>query len=63
MREVVEMAQILLEMGTDIYMKSKYALLAISSKHPTDRAFFDVLFDRIDKKRPLLITDKKGGAA
>lgn len=63
MREVIEMAQILLEMGTDTYLKSKYTLLAISSKHPADRAFFDVLFDRIDKKRPLLITSKKGGAA
>lgn len=28
MKEVVEMACMLLEMGTDTYMKSKYALLA-----------------------------------
>lgn len=63
MREVIEMAQILLEMSTDTYLKSKYTLLAVSSKHPEDKVFFDVLFDRIDKKRPLLITDKEGGAA
>lgn len=60
MREVIEMAQILLEMSTDTYLKSKYALLAVSSKHPGDKAFFDVLFDRIDKKRRLLIEDKRG---
>lgn len=62
MREVIEMAQMLLDMGTDTYTKSKYALLAASSKHPGDKAFFEVLFDRIDKKRPLLIEDKRGGA-
>lgn len=63
MKEVIEMACMLLEMGTDTYMKSKCVLLAASSEHPGDRHFFEVLFDRIDKKRPLLITDKKGGAA
>lgn len=63
MREVIEMAQILLEMGTDTYMKSKCMLLAASSEHPGSRHFFEVLFDRVEKKRPLLIEDKRGGAA
>lgn len=34
MREVIEMAQILLDMSTDTYMKSKYMLLAESRDHP-----------------------------
>lgn len=59
MKEVVEMACMLLEMGTDTYMKSKYMLLAASREHPGDRHFFEVLFDRIEKKRPLLIAEKK----
>ena len=58
MKEVVEMACMLLEMGTDTYMKSKYMLLAASREHPGDRH----LFDRVEKKRPLLIEDKRGGA-
>lgn len=62
MREVIEMAQMLLEMGADTYMKSKYMLLAASREHPGDRHFFEVLFDRVEKKRPMLIEDKRGGA-
>lgn len=34
MKEVVEMAAMLLEMGTDTYMKSKRILLAASAEHP-----------------------------
>ena len=45
--------------GTDTYMKSKYMLLAASREHPGDRHFFEVLFDRVEKKRPPLIAEKK----
>lgn len=62
MREVIEMAQILLEMGTDTHLKSKYMLLLESRERPGDGHFFEVLFDRVEKKRPLLIEDKRGGA-
>lgn len=59
MKEVVEMACMLLEMGTDTYMKSKCMLLAACREYPGDRHFFEGLFDRVEKKRPLLIEDKK----
>lgn len=62
MREAIEMAQMLLEMVTDTYMKSKYMLLAESRERPGDRHLFEVLFDCVEKKRPLLIEDKRGGA-
>lgn len=60
MKEVVEMAYMLLEMGTDTYMKSKCMLLAASREHPGDRHFFEVLFNSVEKKRPLPIEDKGG---
>lgn len=62
MREVIEMAQILLEMSTDTYLKSKCMLPAASRGHLGDRHFLEVLFDCVEKKRPLLIEDKRGGA-
>ena len=60
MKEIVEMACMLLEMGTDTYMKSKCMLLAASREHPGDRHFFEVLFNSVEKKRPLPIEDKGG---
>ena len=59
MKEVVEMACMLLEMSTDIYMKSKYMLLAVSREYPGDRRFFEELFARVERKIPLLIAEKK----
>lgn len=55
MKEIVEMAQILMGMGTDTYLKCKYVFLAASRGEPKMKAFFEILFGRIDRKRPLLI--------
>lgn len=62
MKEVIEMTQTLLEMGTDTYMKCKYMLLSVSQGEPKMKAFFEVLFERTDRKRPMLIGMKEGGA-
>ncbi len=53
--EIIEMAQILQEMGTDTYMECKYTLLAVSAKRPNLAAFIRELFNVADRRRPLLI--------
>lgn len=58
MKEVVEMACMLLEMGTDTYMKSKCMLLSASREHLGDRHFFEVLLNSVEKKRQLPIENK-----
>lgn len=60
MKEVIEMAQALLEMKPDTYMKCKYILLAVSREHEGTKAFVRELFNFTDRKRPLLIEMKKG---
>lgn len=60
MKEVVEMACMLLEMGTDTYMKSKCMLLSASREHLGDRHFFEVLLNSVEKKRQLPIENKGG---
>jgi len=62
MKEAIEMTQTLLEMRTDTYMMCKYMLLAVSMEHQETHNFMKTLFERIDKKRPLLIGIKKEGA-
>jgi len=62
MKEIIGMIQILPGMGTDTYLKCKYVLLASSMERPNVNAFFKVLFEVADRKRPLLIGMKKGGA-
>ena len=44
MKEVIEMKQVLLEIGTDTYLKCKYMFLTSSREEPTVNAFFKVLF-------------------
>lgn len=60
MKEVIEMKQVLLEIGTDTYLKCKYMFLASSREEPTVNAFFKVLFGITDRERPLLI-EMRGG--
>lgn len=60
MKEVGKMAQALLGMRFDTYMKSKYMLLAVSREHQATHDFIKILFSRIDDKRPLLIEMKEG---
>ncbi len=61
MKEIIEMIQALLGMGTETYMKCKYTILAVSRKEPKMKAFFEILFERTDRKRALLIGMKEGG--
>ncbi len=61
MKEIMEMTQTLLGMGTDTYTKCKCMVLAVSRKEPKMKAFFEILFERTDRKRPLLIGMKEGG--
>lgn len=63
MKEVIGMIQALLGMGTDTYMKCKYASLAAGREKPETKAFFEVLFEITDRKRPLHIEMKEGGKA
>ena len=55
MREVVEIAQTLLKMSTDAYMRCKYILLLSSKEDKEVNAFFTTLFNLADKHRPLHI--------
>lgn len=63
MKEIIEMIQILLEMSTDTYLKCKYIFLAVSTEHQGTHNFINKLFELTDKRRPLSIEMKKGGAA
>lgn len=63
MKEIAGMVQCLLEMRTDTYMMCKYTLLAVSMGHHGTHEFMEKLFSLADRKRPLLIGMKKGGAA
>lgn len=56
------MTQILLELGTDTYIKCKHMFLAASLECPSTKAFLEMLFEKVDDKRPLFI-EMKGGAA
>jgi len=59
-KEVIEMTQILLEMGTDTYTKCKYILLSVSAGHQGTHNFINELFEYTDGHRPFLIEMKKG---
>lgn len=63
MKEVIEMTQTLLEMGTDTYMECKYMFLSLGQGCKNARAFYEMLFEMTDRKRPLLIETKKDGTA
>ncbi len=60
MKEVIEMAKTLLEMGTDTYTKCKYILLSVSAGHQGTHDFISKLFEVTDRRRPPLIEMKKG---
>lgn len=62
MKEIMELTQVLLEMGTDTYEQCRYMFLASRVEHPNIRGFLDILFEMTDRKRPRLIEMKKGGA-
>lgn len=57
---VIEMIEILLQMGVDTYTKSKCMFLS-SSESPLMKCFFTELFARVDDRRPKLL-EMKGGA-
>lgn len=60
MKEIIEMIQILLEMGTDTYTECKYILLTVSAGHQGTHNFMNELFDYTDGHRPPLIGMKEG---
>lgn len=60
MKETIGMIRILLEMGTDTYLKCKYIFLALSTEHQGTHDFISKLFEHTDKRRPPLIEMKKG---
>lgn len=60
MKGIIEMIQILLEMGTDTYTKCKYILLLVSAGHQGMHNFMNKLFEAADRHRPFLIEMKKG---
>lgn len=62
MKEIIEMIQILLEMGTDAYTECKYILLSVSAGQQRTHNFMNKLFEVTDRYRPLLIGMKKGSA-
>lgn len=62
MKEIMEMLQILHDMGTDTYLKCKYAMQAVSREDNTED-FVSKLFTVADRHRPALIGMKEGGAA
>ncbi len=63
MKEVIEMTQTLLEMSEDTYLKCKYTLMLVSTEDLKLQNFINKLFRFVDKRRPLLIEMKEGGAA
>lgn len=59
MTEIIEMAQVLLDMRTDTYLQCKYTLLTVSADNPNLADFTKKLFCLTDSRRPLLLgTDK-----
>lgn len=62
MKEIIEMVQILSEMGTDTYLKCKYTMQAVSRDQKRVEDLIDKLFHITDSRRPLQIGMKKGGA-
>lgn len=62
MKEIIEMVQILSEMGTDTYLQCKYTMQAVSRDQKRVEDLIDGLFRITDSRRPLQIGMKKGGA-
>lgn len=62
MKEIIEMLQILHEMGTDTYLQCKYAMQTVSRGNSTEK-FVEKLFIVTDKHRPVLIGMKGGEKA
>ena len=60
MKEIIEMVQILSEMGTDTYLKCRYIFLAVSTEHQGMHDFINKLFELTDKRRPRSIEMKEG---
>lgn len=60
MKEIIEMVQILLEMGTDTYLQCKYTMQAVSGDQERAEGFIEKLFCVVDGRRPLQIGMKGG---
>lgn len=60
MKDIIEMMQILLEIGTDAYMECKYILLSVNAGHQGTHNFMNKLFEVTDRHRPLTIGMKEG---
>ena len=63
LKEIMEMPQILLSMGTETYTKCKYMFLASSMNYPRINAAFIKMFKFkiVDEQRALLIEMKEEG--
>ena len=59
-QEIIDMVQILSEMGTDTYLKCRYVFLAVSTEHQGMHDFINKLFELTDKRRPQSIEMKEG---
>lgn len=62
MKEILEMLQMLHEMGADTYLQCKYTMQAVGRGNNTED-FVSKLFTVADRHRPALIGRKEGGAA
>lgn len=60
MKEIIEMVQILSEMGTDTYLQCKYTMQAVSRNQKRTEDFIEKLFSVADSRRPLQIGMKGG---
>lgn len=60
MKEIIEMARMLLEMDTDTYLRCKYAMLVVSRGEPGPMEdFARKLFSLTDSRRPLQIGEDR----
>lgn len=59
MKEIIEMVQILSEMGTGTYLQCKYTMQAVSRDQKRVEDFIDKLFRIADSRRPLQIGMKE----
>lgn len=57
-KEIQEMIDILMELGTERYTYFKYTILLSSKNNSKVNAFFEKVFDFTDKNRPLLLEIK-----
>lgn len=58
--EMIELIEILMEIGTERYEHFKYTILLSSKDNSNVNNFFVKVFEFTDKKRPLLLEMKEG---